>query len=425
MIDKDKIKSLKWERWLQRKHNPFVVSTFMKGGRKKYYDDLGFKGVNCLSMFYQNSIWYESKIVWEDITKKLDTYLKDNSMFDVTKALDKFYNEKKRRIKELVVEKGEAREKLSEIYEIMSHVMAFVWLAHGLEEYFTKKLKEEVPKYVKGDIDKFIGDASFPKKKNAHGLMEDAIRNGENPEAIAVEYGWIKAREKFSEPFSADDIRELAKDVKPEEKYIAVDIPDELKQLFEEVQELVYFRTARTDVFYEFLFLSRPIIKEVGESFGILFSKVQYYSIQSLIEGNPKKFENDICFATYEDESYIGEELILKDEKIEKVDQVEGLVAYNGVVKGKAKIVVDISELDKVEEGDILVTQMTFPSYIVAMNKAKAFVTDEGSITCHAAIVAREMKKPCVTGTKIATIVFKDGDEIEVDADTGIVRKVK
>ena len=59
------------------------------------------------------------------------------------------------------------------------------------------------------------------------------------------------------------------------------------------------------------------------------------------------------------------------------------------------------------------------------MHKAAAFVTDAGGILSHAAITAREMKKPCVIGTQIATKVFKDGDFIEVDANKGIVRKIK
>ncbi len=60
-----------------------------------------------------------------------------------------------------------------------------------------------------------------------------------------------------------------------------------------------------------------------------------------------------------------------------------------------------------------------------ALKRAAAFVTDEGGITCHAAIVAREMKKTCIIGTKIATKVLKDGDLVEVDAKKGIVRKLK
>ena len=56
------------------------------------------------------------------------------------------------------------------------------------------------------------------------------------------------------------------------------------------------------------------------------------------------------------------------------------------------------------------------------MEKAAAFVTDEGGITCHAAIVSREMNKPCIIGTKAATKLLKDGDRVAVDADAGIVR---
>ena len=59
------------------------------------------------------------------------------------------------------------------------------------------------------------------------------------------------------------------------------------------------------------------------------------------------------------------------------------------------------------------------------MQRASAFVTDEGGITCHAAIVAREMRKPCIVGTRVATRVLKDGDIVEVDANSGIVRIIK
>ena len=64
---------------------------------------------------------------------------------------------------------------------------------------------------------------------------------------------------------------------------------------------------------------------------------------------------------------------------------------------------------------------MTISDFLPAMMKASAFVTDEGGITCHAAIAARELKKPCIIGTKIATQVLKDGDMVEVKADHGLV----
>ena len=74
------------------------------------------------------------------------------------------------------------------------------------------------------------------------------------------------------------------------------------------------------------------------------------------------------------------------------------------------------------KEGEILVTGMTRPEFMPLMKKAAAIITDEGGITCHAAIVARELRKPCIIGTNVATQILNDGDEVEVDAYTGIVR---
>ena len=114
-------------------------------------------------------------------------------------------------------------------------------------------------------------------------------------------------------------------------------------------------------------------------------------------------------------------------EKIEvekDISEIKGQTAFKGKVRGKVKITFTKREIRKVKEGDILVSPMTTPDFLPAMKKAVAFVTDEGALLCHAAIVAREMKKPCVIGAKIATQVLKDGDEVEVDADKGIIKKL-
>ena len=70
-------------------------------------------------------------------------------------------------------------------------------------------------------------------------------------------------------------------------------------------------------------------------------------------------------------------------------------------------------------------TEMTRPEFVPLMKQASAIVTDEGGLISHAAIVSRELKKPCVIATKTATRLFKDGDMLEVDADNGVVRMLK
>jgi phosphoenolpyruvate synthase/pyruvate phosphate dikinase len=108
-------------------------------------------------------------------------------------------------------------------------------------------------------------------------------------------------------------------------------------------------------------------------------------------------------------------------EEVVYSETIKGEVAMTGKIKGRVKVILKKSLLPEVQQGDILVTAMTTPDFLPAMGRAAAFVTDEGGITCHAAIVAREMKKPCIIGTKIATKLLKDGDMVEVDADTGVV----
>jgi phosphohistidine swiveling domain-containing protein len=106
------------------------------------------------------------------------------------------------------------------------------------------------------------------------------------------------------------------------------------------------------------------------------------------------------------------------------VKEIQGNTANKGKVSGLVKIVNNIADIHKVVEGDVIISINTSPSVMPALKKAVAIVTDEGGITCHAAIVSRELGIPCVIGTKIATRTFKDGDMVEVDADNGVVRKL-
>lgn len=107
-----------------------------------------------------------------------------------------------------------------------------------------------------------------------------------------------------------------------------------------------------------------------------------------------------------------------------QTSQIKGTVASPGYAKGVVKIVITQADQNKMEPGDILVSTMTTPRLMLAVKKAAAIVTDEGGLTAHAAIVSRELGIPCIIGTKIATQVFKDGDQIEVDATNGIIRKI-
>jgi pyruvate,water dikinase len=100
---------------------------------------------------------------------------------------------------------------------------------------------------------------------------------------------------------------------------------------------------------------------------------------------------------------------------------LEGLGASPGIAYGEAKLISNASELGKVKDGDILVAVMTTPDMVPAMKRAGAIVTDEGGLTCHAAIVSRELGCPAVVGTRKATQLLVDGMKITVDGEKGLV----
>lgn len=108
--------------------------------------------------------------------------------------------------------------------------------------------------------------------------------------------------------------------------------------------------------------------------------------------------------------------------------EIKGLTASTGkennrVFIGEVSVVSNINK-DHFKPGSILVTSMTRPEFVPLMRKAKAIVSDEGGITCHAAIVSRELGIPCIIGTRVATKILKTGDKIEMNVKNGVVRKM-
>jgi pyruvate,water dikinase len=100
---------------------------------------------------------------------------------------------------------------------------------------------------------------------------------------------------------------------------------------------------------------------------------------------------------------------------------VRGQGASPGIAAGRVVIVHDVKDTGGVQEGDILVTRMTNPDMVPAMRKVAAIVTDEGGMTCHAAIVSRELGTPAVVGTRTATATLRQGQLVTVDGEKGFV----
>lgn len=100
---------------------------------------------------------------------------------------------------------------------------------------------------------------------------------------------------------------------------------------------------------------------------------------------------------------------------------VTGLGASAGTATGAVRVLTDVAQRDLLQPGEVLVAPMTSPDWMSAMRKASALVTDGGGITCHAAIVSRELGVPCVVGAGDATTTLKDGETVTVDGTRGRV----
>lgn len=195
---------------------------------------------------------------------------------------------------------------------------------------------------------------------------------------------------------------------------------------------------------------STPIDKELMARLGIsyeqLHSKTRKEYEELIKSGKPKgdvtadslpvSYKKDFLYwiddgqieVLYGKEAALAFEELIPQEDLSGISAVKGNIAMTGKATGKVCIYSWGDNLEgklkEMEENKILVTGMTRPQLMPLIYKAKAIVTDQGGVTSHAAIVSRELGIPCVIGTKNATGVFKPGEEVEVNADEGIVRKI-
>jgi len=212
--------------------------------------------------------------------------------------------------------------------------------------------------------------------------------------------------------------------------------------LIETTRELVYFRSFRTDIQWKTGYYVYPLFQEIANRMNISimdFHCLTYFEISDFLENNSldkssitKRKHRYAMVAEkgkinyYYDDAKIDEiKQVVESTEEKEIKELKGSMASSGVVQGTVKVVHSVEDLSKVKQGDILVTSMTKPDYIIAMEKAAAFVTDEGGILCHAAIIAREMNKPCIIGTEKATKILSDGDIVEVNADKGVVKIIR
>ncbi len=215
------------------------------------------------------------------------------------------------------------------------------------------------------------------------------------------------------------------------------------QEYFQITREIIYGKDYRKMALVKSYYELEPLIKELARRTCLTINEVRNCLIpelKSMLLGKIDRppdltkrmkgclfivIKRELPGRVFVDEMFTKMNKYLKSkQKFDEINYFHGQTAATGRAKGIVKIINNTKDLPKMKPGNVLVSQMTNPDLVPAMKKASAIITDLGGITCHAAIVARELKIPCVIGTKVATQALKDGDEVIVDADQGEVRKI-
>ena len=201
------------------------------------------------------------------------------------------------------------------------------------------------------------------------------------------------------------------------------------------LRQFVYLRTALAESSDRFFYyFKQTIIKEICKRGGISINQALLYDYKDFDNRilnnhypdhllNKRKRGQLVWFKDKDTKEYYGLKTysLLKESLPDTVSDIKGQVACPGKVNGKVKIIINFLDISKMNKGDILVTSMTTPEIAGALDKASGIITDEGGVTCHAAIIAREYAIPCLVGTVNATKLLKDEMEVELDCIKGIV----
>lgn len=284
---------------------------------------------------------------------------------------------------------------------IQNHTKKYFWMSSNwddivrLDEKYFERLVENAAKKSSREIDRKIRELSLFKKRN------------------------------------------LADKRKLEKKY---SLPAKVKNLFYLFSAFSDWRDERKAQLLRINDVADLFLNEIAKRSGVKKNYLVYldgYEVKSVaylkkIESQLKKRSAGALYYVYGRTGirwYTGQKAnllhrLLEKQLIKRSDEIKGMVACPGKIVGEVKRIITKKDFSKMDKGDILVTQMTRPEFMPVVSKAKAIITDEGGLTCHAAIISRELKIPCIIGTQVATSVLKSGDKVEVDAVKGIVKKL-
>lgn len=334
-------------------------------------------------------------------------------------------------------------------YDGLINYCVILWKSFYLVDIMAIIFKEALEKELPPDkIEDALKYYSHPSEKAVLLRIADYFRKEHDINKriayVKQHAQWIGNTDPFIKPLDDDQIKQYVESFKinnnsnnsneqdkNQDKYKIKN-----KDIITTYQKFLYIKDKRDEYRREAFYLGQKLVKQLSERLEITSQELGYVlpedlrlskqEIHNLIEKRKQGFIIEMKGETITAKQ--GKELLdilIEKTETKAITEITGIVGNKGYCKGKVHVIKNREELQRFEQGSILVAITTNPEYIVAMQKACAFVTDEGGITSHAAIISRELGIPCIIGTKHATKILKTGDMIEVDANKGRITLLK
>lgn len=437
--------SFNWIKTVRRPYPPFYSVLIING----YSDPLIWKKTigykySVPDMIGLDGIWYYPSYHLRDFAEKFAKKLFTSPSF--------FTSVKKQTIaleRNLLTARNKDIKSFITAYQAYMPALALYLICDDLIE---NKVTELLTKHNRAEkVKNLINIITIPKQDNFYRKACYMLATSKNVKHFIAKFGWLNARYGSLNGYKEATVKKLLRDLEKndflkkyttEQKSITQAVikskqalGSKSKHIIDMMQFFIYYRTQRSDIINLVAYDYAKKLAKLGKVKGLSYDQTLFCTPDELLNTPPTKEEIrqrqkgfGIIGLNGKYSIIHGKALAEWSSKLEQVNTgtsvITGRCAYPGKVKGIVKIIKNSKDLLKLKKDEILVTSMTTPEMIFTMNKAKAIITDEGGITCHAAIIAREMNKPCIIGTKIATTVLKDGDIIELDAENGLVRLI-
>lgn len=352
-------------------------------------------------------------------------------------------------LKDMIKSKAKNKEAVSEYFNVLTTEPRA--MVSRQEELSSLRLACEIiknPKWV--SLIKNLDEKNIKLDEELNSLIEEHERNyfwvTRDYEDPILTYGDIAGRlKKHLENGPVEKLEryetEAEELIEKREKITKeLNLSEDEQEMFSAMRDGLHLKELRKKVVSLSLFYFDSVLEEIAGRTGLTFKQIRFLvgqdEVGEALEGKSYKdisndrikrsahyvFKGDLSIYSSKNAEEIFNDLVKVDENTK---ELKGFPASAGKAVGSARIVMNPDECINVKPGEIIVTTQAVPSFSSAISISAGMVCDGGTaITSHPATLAREAKIPCVTGTKIATQVIKDGDRIEVDGSLGIVRKL-